>query len=700
MIQVRSATLILICSLASTAVASAGFQESQVYQQGWYGYHTFRIPAIVVTNAGTVLAFAEGRVNSGSDTGNINLVLRRSFDNGQTWAGLQVVHDDGSQTIGNPAPVVDRATGVIWVLFCRNNAEVFATYSTNDGQSWATPANITADVADPAWYFVATGPVHGFQMANGRLVVPSYRNDTASPSDVRSYMIYSDDYGATWSGGGFPASRCGESTALETEDGRIYLNARSWIGVNRRASAFSSNGGLSWGPLTYDVALPDPPAQGSVIRYTSKFEDDRNRLLFSNPPGLTREQLSVRVSYDEGLTWNHGRMVYPNETGYSDIAILPTAEIGVLYERGVSAYYESIWFARFDRDWLESVPDHVLWNFDEQNSGLASTSAGAIEDLGGHEFHAQAVGSPPPIYVDGAAAYGTSSALQFSSGSDAVRWIDSGERALDFSSCDSFTLEAVLRTTAHGSGGASGAGSIIAKDWGASLPSWWLRVENGVLRFLISDDQGVTNAVTSSVEVNDGQWHHVAAVRDRENLQLRVYLDHLLVGTATDTTTGTLANDQDIRVGGFGNASREFVGAIDQVRISRGVLPPGAFVQATVATRVAAQWSFEEAEPGDVAELLHGAIRDASGNRRHATVAGAAPPVYAVGAVAYGQDTALHVDAATAAVRVEDRGADDLDFASDASFTLEAVVRTTQTNSGAIVAKDADANLPGWRVVD
>ncbi len=690
------ARFVLFCAVAIAAPALAGFQETQVFEQGQYGYHTFRIPAVVVSNAGTVLAFAEGRVNSPSDAGNIDLVLRRSFDDGQVWQGLQVVHNDGAQTIGNPVPVVDRTTGTVWLLFCRNNAEVFVTHSTNDGESWATPTNITNDVADPAWDFVATGPVHGFQMASGRLVVPSYRNPASSPSDVRSYMIYSDDHGATWTSGGYPNARCGESSALETEDGRIYLNARSWTGVNQRAVAFSSNGGLSWGPVAYQPSLPDPPCQGSVIRFTTKYEDHLNRVLFSNPPGLTRDQLSVRVSYDEGLTWNPGRMVSAHLTGYSDLTILPDGRVGVFYERGVSDYREAMWFATFDRDWLETVTDQVAWHFDEQGNGNASAAPGAIQDLGGSGQHATALGSRLPAYGPGAAEYGASSALTFTIGSDRVEWADDSGRALDFEANDSFTLEVVMRTSAHASGGALSSGGLIAKDWGPNLPSWWLRVQDGQPRFLIEDDAGISAAITGSVSVSDGQWHHVAAVRDKVLQELRVYVDHALVGVATDVTTGSLANHQNIRIGAFGNASREFDGDIDLVRISRGVLPAGAFVQPSVDEDVVAWWTFEEGRAGMAAAPLQGALRDASGRRHPATAGGTPAPTYVAGHAAYGQTTALQFTAADDRVVVEDRGGDAFDFAGDADFTLEALIRTTQQGEGGLVAKDQGGGLPSW----
>src|SRR5436305_752105 len=76
------------------------------------GYHTYRIPSVIVTLRGTALAFCEGRKNNRGDAGDIDLVLRRSTDGGKAWGKLQVVWEDGN-TCGNPCPVVDARTGTV-----------------------------------------------------------------------------------------------------------------------------------------------------------------------------------------------------------------------------------------------------------------------------------------------------------------------------------------------------------------------------------------------------------------------------------------------------------------------------------------------------------------------------------------------------------------------------------------------------------
>ena len=143
-------------------------QQVDVFQSGTEGYRTYRIPAVVLSNKGTVLAFCEGRKTSSSDAGDIDLMLRRSTDGGRTWQPMQLVYEEGGTakiTIGNPCPVVERTTGTIWLPFCRNNDRVFITKSTDDGLTWNKPIEITRQVKKPEWRWYATGPGHGIQLA-------------------------------------------------------------------------------------------------------------------------------------------------------------------------------------------------------------------------------------------------------------------------------------------------------------------------------------------------------------------------------------------------------------------------------------------------------------------------------------------------------------------------------------------------------
>ena len=329
-------------------------EQAPVFISGQDDYHTYRIPALVVTQEGTILAFCEARRNSARDDGDIDLALKRSSDNGKTWGAMQIIWDDGENTIGNPAPVVDRETGTIWLPFCWNNDRVFITSSTDDGATWSTPEEITQDVKWPAkegeWY--ATGPGHAIQLENGRLFIPSYGRG-------RSHTVYSDDHGATWKLGGILGDRSGECEAVQTMDGRLYLNARRGREDNRRAYAWSEDGGDTWSEVKLDDTLVEPPCQASVVRYTHEKHHDKNRVLFSNPASENREMMTVRISYDECQTWNAGKVLNEGPSAYSDLCILPDMSISCLYERGKERPYDTITFTKFNLEWLTDGADHL-----------------------------------------------------------------------------------------------------------------------------------------------------------------------------------------------------------------------------------------------------------------------------------------------------------------------------------------------------
>jgi sialidase-1 len=348
--------------------------QTTLYQSGSAGYHTFRIPALAVTNNGTLLAFAEGRKAGRGDAGEIDLVLKRSFDNGLTWQPLQVVVAEPAMTCGNPCPVVDRQTGTIWLPFSKNAAAdteelitqgkavrtIWLTHSTDNGATWAAPSEITASVKDPTWTWYATGPTHGIQLQSGRLLIPcdhmvgNYFDRTRDP--YHSHVIYSDDHGATWQIGGIVDAGTNECAVVELIDGTgghtVYINCRNYIGGKRRAVAWSQDQGNSFTDFRWDETLIEPICQASLVRLSDERTGDRNRVLFANPASTARERMTIRLSYDECERWPVAKVLHAGPAAYSDLAVAPDGTICCLYERGDEHPYETLTLARFDLEWL------------------------------------------------------------------------------------------------------------------------------------------------------------------------------------------------------------------------------------------------------------------------------------------------------------------------------------------------------------
>jgi len=287
-----------------------------------------------------VLAFCEGRRHTGSDDDEIDLLVRRSSDGGRTWEPQQVVVSDGDRTCGNPCPVVDEQTGTVWLLFCKDNQEVLVTRSDDDGLRWSDPVEITDSVKDPAWSYVGTGPGHGVQLASGRLLVPSWCDETPGPVRWRqqpgsgmgavqsSYALFSDDHGESWQRGEMlTRDASDECEAVETTDGSVYMTMRSRQGRKCRGFAWSRDGGESWSEVEYDASLLEPSCQGGIVRL------DQARVLMTHPSCPDRrERLVVQVSEDECRSWREDRVLEEGYAGYSDLAIAADGQVLCLYE--------------------------------------------------------------------------------------------------------------------------------------------------------------------------------------------------------------------------------------------------------------------------------------------------------------------------------------------------------------------------------
>ena len=357
--------IIAIASFLPACFALAQ-EKSFVFKNGESGYNCFRIPAIVKSTKGNLLAFAEGRRKGCGDAGYIDLVLKRSANGGKTWGNLQIVWTDSGNTCGNPAPVVDEQSGDIillstwnlgedeeWEIIAgksKNTRRVFVLRSTDDGLNWTKPVEITSSVKNENWTWYASGPVNGIQLAH-----PSFRNRLIIPCDhieagtkkYFSHVIYSDDGGYSWKlGGTTPTDLVNECTVAELPSGKLLLNMRNYGKDRFRQTSISNDGGQTWQPLIPDSSLAEPVCQASLLSF---FFKKQFFLAFSNPADAKiRKQLTLKLSDDEGKTWPYEKTIYTGPAAYSNLCRVSKNTLGCLYEAGVSSPYEGIVWQSFD----------------------------------------------------------------------------------------------------------------------------------------------------------------------------------------------------------------------------------------------------------------------------------------------------------------------------------------------------------------
>ncbi|MEU1592087.1 sialidase family protein [Streptomyces sp. NPDC005708] len=376
-------TPLMTTAPASPASAAPGCTSSVPYTAGRGGYNTYRIPAVVTTRKGTVLAFAEGRRDGAGDSGDIDVVLKRSSDGGCTWGPLEVVAAGRGDTRGNPAPVVDPRTGRIVLVTSYNGGamtesqimrgkatpvrsrRVFVQTSGDDGRHFTPPRDITAEVKRPHWRWYATGPGHAIALTRGpyagRLVVPA-NHSAAPPAGSRdtgrearyygAHALYSDNGGLSWHIGFADESYDGrtnanESSAAQLPDGRLYFSARDQGGrsAGNRLDSYSGDGGQSLDrPFAVQRTLDDvPPVQGSTLQLGGRGAP----LLFSGPSTPTaRRAMAIWRSTDGGATFSKALTLSRHWAAYSDLVQLRGARVGILYETGTSGPYNSIEFRR------------------------------------------------------------------------------------------------------------------------------------------------------------------------------------------------------------------------------------------------------------------------------------------------------------------------------------------------------------------
>lgn len=445
----------------------SNIQKEAIFYPGFADSKSYRIPSMITTSKGTVIAGIDARLADQRDNPNkIDVTIRRSEDHGKTWERAQKLVAyageglDGAAAI-DTALLEDEVTSTIFMIFCHtpggvglwnsesgigfdsdgrkqlydqngqcyflakdgqvydsdNNLTDYTVddqgnvnketqlhgniylkkgsdlneslleartsflqiiQSDDDGRTWSKPRELNVMVKEEWMKFIGSGPGCGIQLKQGkhagRLVFPMYFSNEAG--HLSCACIYSDDHGVTWKRGESPndgreldgeilsaetisegKQYLTESQVIELPTGELKYYLRNHYGIQRTAVTTSTDGGETWGGVTFDMALVDPTCQSSVVLYPD-LGDGKVRVLFSNPDDeKTRVKGTVRLSEDGGKTWPYSKVIEDGYYGYSCLTVLKNGEIGVLYER---VYDYSDWnnmdiqFCTFTLEWLKS----------------------------------------------------------------------------------------------------------------------------------------------------------------------------------------------------------------------------------------------------------------------------------------------------------------------------------------------------------
>lgn len=401
-----------------TLAAEPILEKTDLFTAGEQGYFMFRIPGLLVTPKGTLLAYCEARAGGGDWT-NEDILLRRSTDGGRTWDKARVLvklpepqprnplreelkaelgeRQIDARTYHNCVMIADREAGAVHVLFHLDYWRVFCMRSDNDGLTFSSPRELTAAVAGYRskgypWRVVGNGCGHGLQLATGawkgRLLVPLWLSDSSQPRGhghrpSHVGVLYSDDHGDTWQIGDWVAKNGegikspSEACVVQLAEGQVLFNMRHESPRRLRAVATSAGGTTAWSPLRFDPALYDPICEASMICVPQK-ESDRPVILFANPdprgaaPGeddkpdppepRARRNLTLKLSYDECASWPVRKVLEPGIAGYCDLAAADEGTLFCLFERGSTKrgdHYATaaLTLARFNLEWLTDGHD-------------------------------------------------------------------------------------------------------------------------------------------------------------------------------------------------------------------------------------------------------------------------------------------------------------------------------------------------------
>ncbi|MFC4029963.1 LamG-like jellyroll fold domain-containing protein [Streptomyces polygonati] len=580
------------------------------------GIACYRIPSIISVpnpqHPKELLAFAEGRVDNCGDVGDVDLVMKRSDDGGISWDDYPLQRLRGVNDCGefqNIVPMVhvppNGSTDPvrITVMFAYNTVgadcdgtltrgprTLHSIFSTDYGVNWSSgsfidgvPPSPTAP-ATPLWSWVSTGPGHAIELRHGphagRMVVAGDHTpaDDSTPGDgiVKQpgiQLYYSDDGGADWTRGAVwdpPAGQwgAGEPTLAERADGSVYVNARGnkvCETHDLRLAGVSQDGGVSFvngdDAFTPVPDLVSPPVSGSLLTVSDPGANGAGRMLFSGPSRAgsesgDRQAMSIRTSTDEGATWTtSGTLINKGRTGYSDLTLMSSGQIGLVYETATNTPHSNVYFTSFTTQQLDDNTEELI---QQTSDGTGNGDNGVVNG----KATLTTRGSHPALNLDGVDDY--------------VRIVNC-PRNLRLGASD-FTVAAWINYT-----GTSGYDPIV---WGYgqdAAPQFWLRADpaGGRITGAITtapDPQhgtpGGTFAVSTASAYNDGGWHYVVFRRQAGQLLLSVDGGTAVSATAeagssinASETYATPADAFTLHIGARPDLAQLFKGAMDDVRV-------------------------------------------------------------------------------------------------------------------------------------
>ncbi len=341
-----------------SGVAQEDIVPKELFSAGLEDVAEYRIPSLICTPDGTLIAMVDARKDQRGDIpNNVDLAIRRSKDGGETWGPVQIIVDYGKPEgyeihwgAADAAMVYDSETSTLWALYTMgqgvgirqsqagldgHTCQVHTIYSKDEGKSWSEPQDISSDCKAPNMNFFGTAPGRGIQAGDGSLVFCIY-STTEDSQAMTASLIVSEDHGKSWrrtSAWGDGITSVTETQIVELLNGTWMVNSRNHYGRQRRLISTSQDKGKTWSEISFDPELQCPTCMASLISIPHPGKQGDQLLVFANPNSeKERKNGTVRISDDYGMTWKWSKQVEPGAYGYSCLTQLKDGNIGLFFE--------------------------------------------------------------------------------------------------------------------------------------------------------------------------------------------------------------------------------------------------------------------------------------------------------------------------------------------------------------------------------